>query len=84
MAIGNASGFVEPLESSALMVVCWQCQTFVDLLNYVGDTPSVQIRVLFNRASAATWEETRNFLALLTSNTRSEHDVLATEPPRHR
>src|SRR6478672_10442271 len=47
MAIGNSCGFVEPLESSALMVVCWQCQTFVELLSYVGDTPS--IRTLFNK-----------------------------------
>ena len=69
MAIGNASGFVEPLESSALMVVCWQCETFVELLSYIGDTPSV--RVLFNKVWAETWDELRDFLALhFWANTR--------------
>ena len=62
MAIGNASGFVEPLESSALMVVCWQCQTFVELVEYVGITDS--IRNLFNKSWAATWDELRDFLTL--------------------
>jgi tryptophan halogenase len=72
MAIGNASGFVEPLESSALMVVCWQCQTFVDLLKHVGDTPS--IRGLFNRVWAATWDELRDFLSLhFCANTRIDN-----------
>ena len=41
MAIGNAGGFVEPLESTALMVVCWQCETFVELLMHTGNTPQV-------------------------------------------
>ena len=69
MAIGNSCGFVEPLESSALMVVCWQCQTFVELLSYVGDTPS--IRTLFNKVWAATWDELRDFLSLhFWANTR--------------
>jgi tryptophan 7-halogenase len=69
MAIGNSCGFVEPLESSALMVVCWQLQTFVELLRYVGDTPSV--RELFNRTWAATWDELRDFLSLhYWANTR--------------
>ena len=29
VAIGNAGGFVEPLEATALMIVCAQCQTLV-------------------------------------------------------
>jgi tryptophan halogenase len=61
-AIGNSCGFVEPLESSALMVVCWQCQTFVDLIKHVGDTPSV--RELYNKSWADTWDELRDFLSL--------------------
>jgi tryptophan 7-halogenase len=69
MAIGNACGFVEPLESSALMVVCWQCETFVELVNFVGITPSVQ--ELFNTKWAATWDELRDFLTIhFSCNTR--------------
>ena len=62
MAIGNSCGFVEPLESSALMVVCWQCQTFVELIKYVGITP--KINDLFNRVWAETWDELRDFLSI--------------------
>ena len=62
LSVGNACGFVEPLESTSLMIVCWQCQTFVELLQYAGNTPSVQ--KLFNRAWAATWDEVRDFLSL--------------------
>jgi tryptophan halogenase len=69
MAIGNACGFVEPLESSALMVICWQCETFVEFVNFVGITPSVQ--ELFNTKWAATWDELRDFLTLhFSANTR--------------
>jgi tryptophan halogenase len=69
MAIGNAGGFVEPLESSSLMVVCWQCQTFSEFIEYVGVSPTV--KKLFNRAWAATWDEIRDFLTLhFWSNTR--------------
>ena len=69
MAIGNASGFVEPLESSALMVTCWQCQTFVELYKHAGDSPP--IRKLFNTSWANTWDEIRDFLTLhFYANTR--------------
>ena len=69
MAIGNAGGFVEPLESSGLMVICWQCQTFVELIKFVGINPTVQ--QLFNKVWAATWDELRDFLTLhFQANTR--------------
>jgi tryptophan halogenase len=69
MAVGNACGFVEPLESTSLMVICWQCQTFVEFLEYVGVSPTVMS--LYNRAWAATWDEICDFLALhFWANTR--------------
>jgi tryptophan halogenase len=69
MAIGNSSGFVEPLEATALMVICWQCSAFVDMVQQVGPTPS--IRDLINRQTAAVWEEIRDFLTLhYIANTR--------------
>jgi len=62
MAIGNASGFVEPLEATALMIICWQCQAFVELAHHVGTT--TRVRDLFNRLSATAWDEVRDFLTL--------------------
>ncbi len=62
LAIGNAGGFVEPLESSGLMMVCLQCHAFVEFLQHVGPTPGVQ--KLFNTLSAAAWDEIRDFLTL--------------------
>jgi tryptophan halogenase len=62
MAIGNSAGFVEPLEATALMVICTQCMTFADMVRFVGPTPS--IRDLFNRTMAATWDEIRDFLTM--------------------
>jgi tryptophan halogenase len=71
MAIGNACGFVEPLESTALMVVCWQCQTLVDFFQHTGLSPTATIQKLFNDVWAATWDEIRDFLTLhYWSNTR--------------
>jgi tryptophan 7-halogenase len=69
LAIGNASGFVEPLEATALMVICWQCGAFVDMIAQVGPTPT--IRDLINQQTADTWDEIRDFLTLhYTTNTR--------------
>ena len=71
MGIGNACGFVEPLESTALMVVCWQCQTLVDFLLHTGLSPTPTIQKLFNSVWAATWDEIRDFLTLhYWANTR--------------
>jgi tryptophan halogenase len=71
MAVGNACGFVEPLEATALMVVAWQCRTFVDMLLHCGATPTPTMRTLFNESWAATWDEIRDFLTLhYYANTR--------------
>jgi tryptophan halogenase len=64
MAIGNAGGFVEPLEATALMVVSYQCQTFVDMLLHSGAAPTPTMQALFNHSWAATWDEIRDFLTL--------------------
>ena len=44
VAIGNAAGFVEPLEATALMVVCAECQTLTALLHHSGLDPSPSLR----------------------------------------
>jgi tryptophan 7-halogenase len=64
VAVGNAGGFVEPLEATALMVVCAECQTLVDLLLHCALKPTETMRRLFNRQLDYTWDDIRDFLAL--------------------
>ncbi|HXE51496.1 MAG TPA: tryptophan halogenase family protein [Tepidisphaeraceae bacterium] len=64
VAIGNAGGFVEPLESTSLGAICTES---VWLASGLADTdreirPSVV--KLFNRRMARNWDSTRGFLAL--------------------
>jgi tryptophan halogenase len=62
MAIGNAYGFVEPLEATSLMLICAQATTFVDFVQFVGPTGSM--RDLFNKTQSTSWDEVRDFLTL--------------------
>jgi tryptophan halogenase len=64
VAIGNAGGFVEPLEATALMVVCAECQTLVEFLKHCAFRPTETMRRLFNRLMEETWDDIRDFLAL--------------------
>ena len=73
VAIGNSCGFVEPLEATALMVVCAQTQTLVDFLLHTGLKPTPTMRDLYNHMGAGMWDEIRDFLALhYKLNTRLE------------
>ena len=63
-AIGNASAFVEPLESTALMVACSQIQTMVSMLTHTHLQPGAEMVALFNRCFADWWDGIRDFLAL--------------------
>src|SRR4051812_10209852 len=63
-AIGNSCGFVEPLEATALMVVCAQCQTLADFLIHTGLSPTPTMRQLYNDQVAGMWDEIRDFLAV--------------------
>ena len=64
VAIGNSGGFVEPLEATALMVVCSASRMLVGLLNEAALDPTPSIRKLFNNVMAVTWDDIRDFLAL--------------------
>ena len=73
VAVGNSCGFVEPLEATALMVVCAQSQTLVDFLLHTGLKPTPTMRDLYNHMGAGMWDEIRDFLALhYKLNTRLE------------
>ncbi len=64
VAIGNAAGFVEPLEATALMIVCSETQTLVEMLTRSRLAPTPTWREMFNDLAAAGWRDIRDFLAL--------------------
>ena len=64
VAIGNAGGFVEPLEATALMIVCGNTEMLVEMLNRSNLSPTPTMRALFNDQTGAGWTDIRDFLAL--------------------
>lgn len=64
VAFGNAGGFVEPLESTAIMILCSHVQTLVDFLRHSALEPTPSMRDLYNDVTSATWEDIRHFLSL--------------------
>lgn len=64
VAIGNAGGFVEPLEATALMIVCSHVQTLISFLLHSTLQPTPTMRDLFNDLTSASWTDIRDFLAL--------------------
>ena len=64
IAVGNSGGFVEPLEATALMIVCSHCQTFVDFLLHSELEPTPSMRDLYNELVSQSWHDIRDFLGL--------------------
>ncbi len=64
VALGNAGGFVEPLEATALMIVCGSIQMLVEMLNRSRLEPTPGMRDLFNELAGKGWTDIRDFLAL--------------------
>ncbi len=64
VAFGNSGGFVEPLESTAIMILCSHVQTLVDFLLHSELEPTDSMRDLYNDLTAASWEDIRSFLSL--------------------
>lgn len=73
VAIGNASGFVEPLEATALAVICEHAATVVrSLIDSDRLLKASQIE-MFNRYNENMWSAVRRFLAMhYKFNTRSD------------
>ena len=64
VGFGNAGGFVEPLESTAIMILCSHIQTLVDFLKHSDLRPTPTMRDLYNELTANTWNDIRQFLSL--------------------
>jgi tryptophan 7-halogenase len=64
VAIGNAAGFVEPLESTSLGVICFDAHALAESLADADlEMRPTQVRQ-YNRRSALIWETIREFLGL--------------------
>ena len=64
VAIGNAGGFVEPLEATALGVIAIQDLLLADSLLDCGGRVTPTRRRLYNRHVARFWDNIRSFLAV--------------------
>jgi tryptophan halogenase len=64
VAVGNSAGFVEPLESTALQVICVETSSLADsLLDSLCEPPPTMVE-LYNRYNGDQWDDIRNFLAV--------------------
>ncbi len=64
VGIGNASGFVEPLEATALATIITQSTGLAAVLIDSFRDPSPSMKSLYNRFIGETWDEIRDFLGL--------------------
>jgi tryptophan halogenase len=64
VAVGNAAGFVEPLEATALQVICVEASTLADSLLDSLCAPTPTLIQLYNEYNAHAWDDIRDFLAI--------------------
>ena len=73
VAIGNAMGFVEPLEATALQVICLESSTLADSLIDSLLQPPPSMVDLYCEYNTRKWDDIRDFLAIhYAFNTRSD------------
>lgn len=64
VAIGNACGFVEPLESTSLGVICADCQAIAETLREDGGRVTPSHAMAYNNRNSRSWDTIRRFLAI--------------------
>jgi tryptophan halogenase len=64
VAIGNSMGFVEPLEATAIQVICVECSTLADTLVDSLQEPTQTLKDLYNTYNTRQWDDIRDFLAV--------------------
>jgi len=64
VAVGNACGFVEPLESTSLFVICEESGNLAESLIECERQPGPAMAGVYNRRVVRTWDDIRRFLAI--------------------
>lgn len=64
IALGNAAGFVEPLEATAIGMICDGILNTIRVFKSSGNAPMPAQRAHFNQMIFKNWEIIRDFLAL--------------------
>lgn len=64
VAIGNSAGFVEPLESTSLAVICDESRLVAEALFETAGNPSRLIIENYNKVNARVWDTIRDFLGI--------------------
>lgn len=63
LAVGNASGFVEPLEATALAQLIYEVRWFLEKLRITQRMPDQAAKDDYNLIIGRAWDEIRDFLA---------------------
>ena len=64
VGIGNAYGFVEPLEATSLATICLQAASVTETLSSSKGMVSEVLKELHNKRSWRIWDSNRDFLAV--------------------
>lgn len=64
VAVGNSTGFVEPLESTSLAAICGQAQSLAESLAETNCQPTPSILKQYNNRAGRSWDCIRDFLAI--------------------
>ena len=64
VAVGNASGFVEPLESTGLAIICDAARILAGCLYECKQEPRPSYVLHYNRIVSKVWDTTRDFLGI--------------------
>jgi tryptophan halogenase len=64
VAVGNAAGFVEPLESTSLAIICDESRLLAECLYESDRQPSPSLVANYNRINARAWDTIRGFLGI--------------------
>jgi tryptophan 7-halogenase len=64
VGMGNASGFVEPLEATSLSVICDHTVRLIQALADADMEPGEKTRHYYNQYTARSWSAIRRFLAM--------------------
>jgi tryptophan halogenase len=64
VSIGNACGFVEPLEATSLAVICDGSDSLASSLDECDFRPTHTVRREFNQRFARRWDDIRQFLGV--------------------